>query len=91
MFQTSLGQAEPLGATVTADGVNFSLFSQNATKVELLLFQNPADPAPAQVIEIPAPVQFYWHVHVDGLGANTAYAYRVYGPGNDAVTRNSGD
>ena len=84
MFQTSLGQSQPLGATVTAEGINFSLFSQNATKVELLLFQDPADPQPAQIIEIPQPTLFYWHVQVAGLKANTAYAYRVYGPGGDA-------
>jgi isoamylase len=91
MFQTSPGRAQPLGATVTGDGVNFSLFSQNATKVELLLFQNPADPQPAQVIEMPAPTLFYWHVQVNGLQANTAYAYRVYGPGGDADTASSGN
>jgi pullulanase/glycogen debranching enzyme len=55
MFQTSLGRPQPLGATLTAGGVNFSLFSENATKVELLLFQDPADLQPAQVVEIPAP------------------------------------
>ncbi|MBV8900948.1 MAG: hypothetical protein JOY92_12650 [Verrucomicrobia bacterium] len=90
MFQTSPGRPQPLGATVTAEGVDFSLFSQNATKVELLLFQDPADPEPVQVIAMPAPTLFYWHVHVDGLAANTAYAYRVYGPGGDAVTKTSG-
>ena len=91
MFQTSLGQAEPLGATVAAGGVNFSLFSQNATKVELLLFQNPTDPQPAQLIEMPQPTLFYWHVQVDGLKPNTAYAYRVYGPNGDAETERSGN
>ena len=91
MFQTSHGRPQPLGATVVAGGVNFSLFSQNATKVELLLFQDFADPQPAQIIEISAPTLFYWHVQVDGLPDNTAYAYRVYGPGGDAETARSGN
>jgi isoamylase len=91
MFQTSSGRPLPLGATVVAGGVNFSLFSQNATKVELLLFQDSADPQPAQIIEISAPTLFYWHVQVDGLPDNTAYAYRVYGPGGDAETARSGN
>jgi glycogen operon protein len=90
MFQTSLGRPQPLGATIAAGGVNFSLFSENATKVELLLFQDPGDLQSAQVIEMPAPTLFYWHVQVDGLPANTAYAYRVYGPGGDAETERSG-
>ena len=91
MWQTSLGRPQPLGATITAEGVNFSLFSQNATKVELLLFQNPSDPGAVQVITMPTRTQFYWHVHVDGLTANTAYAYRVYGPGGDTETEQSGN
>jgi isoamylase len=91
MFQTSPGRSQPLGATVNAEGVNFSLFSANATKVELLLFQDPADPQPIQIIEIPEPTLFYWHLPVDGLMTNTAYAYRVYGPGGDAETKRSGN
>ena len=91
MWQTNPGRPQPLGATITAEGVNFSLFSQHATKVELLLFQNPNDPGALQVVTMPAPTQFYWHVHVDGLPANTAYAYRIYGPGGDAETQRSGN
>jgi glycogen operon protein len=53
--------------------------------VELLLFQNPNDPGPVQVVTVHRPTQLYWHVHVDGLTANTAYAYRVYGPGGDVL------
>ena len=34
------GAATPLGATVTADGVNFSVYSKHATRVELLLFES---------------------------------------------------
>lgn len=51
-FATRVGQSQPLGATVNASGVNFSLFSQNATQVDLLLFNAPLDPAPSQVITI---------------------------------------
>jgi isoamylase len=40
------GSAHPLGATVRADGVNFSLFSENATGVELLLFDDHDDVEP---------------------------------------------
>ena len=83
VYPTSPGQPQPLGATVLPGGVNFSLFSENAARVDLLLFDQPADPQPAQVITISAPTLFYWHVQVTGLPAGTAYAYRVYGPGSD--------
>jgi len=43
--QTSLrvwpGKPSPLGATVTGGGVNFALFSENAERVELCLFDSP--------------------------------------------------
>ena len=89
-FTTRPGQPKPLGATVNAAGVNFSLFSENATKVALLLFNRSDDLQPAQVIEIDQPTQFYWHVQVDGLVANAAYAYRVFGPSGDMDTQRFG-
>jgi isoamylase len=36
-----LGRSSPLGATVEPGGVNFAIFSENATKVELCLFDSP--------------------------------------------------
>jgi isoamylase len=46
------GTSFPLGATVQADGVNFSVFSKNATLVELLLFDSADAAAPARVIPL---------------------------------------
>ena len=77
------GQSYPLGATVYPDGVNFSLFSQHAEKIELLLFDSPNSPRPARTILL-TPEQnqtyHYWHVFVPGLTAEQVYAYRAYGP-----------
>jgi len=42
MLSTRPGRPQPLGATINPNGVNFSLFSQNATRVELLLFDHQA-------------------------------------------------
>ena len=42
----TIGQSSPLGATVFADGVNFSVFSKNATGMELLLFDEVTDSKP---------------------------------------------
>jgi glycogen operon protein len=81
--QVEQGRAHPLGATVTATGVNFSLFSENATGVELLLFAESDSPQPYQTIRLDPFVNktfHFWHVNVAGLGAGAHYAYRVYGP-----------
>ena len=46
------GRPHPLGATVDAAGVNFSFFSQHATGIELLLFDEHDDPEPIQRIAL---------------------------------------
>jgi isoamylase len=89
-FATRPGQSEPLGATVNDSGVNFSIFSEDATGVELLLFAQANDLQPVQVIQIDQPTLFYWHIQVDALRANTAYAYRLSGPSGTAVTQQFG-
>lgn len=48
-YATTRGQPKPLGATVDDDGVNFSIFSQHASGVDLLLFDAPDDVEPAHV------------------------------------------
>ena len=45
------GNSSPLGATAGHGGVNFSLFSRDATGVELLFFDRPDDAKPARVIQ----------------------------------------
>jgi glycogen operon protein len=82
-YATGPGRAHPLGATADATGVNFSVFSRNATAVELLLFDEHDQPEPIQVIPLDPAVNktfFFWHVHVEGLRPGAHYAYRVDGP-----------
>ena len=82
-YKTSSGRQHPLGATVDESGVNFALFSQNATGVELLLFNEHDHPEPAQVIALDPKTNksfHFWHVYVEGLSAGMHYAYRVDGP-----------
>ena len=84
-FETSAGSPHPIGATLYPDGVNFSLFSQNATKVELLLFNKPNALEPYEVVELNREVNFsfhFWHIYVKRLKAGTFYAWRVDGPNN---------
>ena len=55
LFETEPGRPQPLGATVDKEGVNFSVFSRNATTVELLLFERQDDVQPIQIIKLKPP------------------------------------
>jgi glycogen operon protein len=82
-FAVERGSPHPLGANPGPDGVNFSLFSENATGVELLLFATHDAPQPFQVIRLDPFVNksfHFWHVLVQGLQPGAHYAYRVDGP-----------
>ena len=77
------GQSFPIGSTVHNNGVNFSLFSKNASSVELLLFNDVNDVIPARVITLDAKknrTYHYWHVFISGIGHGQLYGYRVNGP-----------
>lgn len=81
------GKSYPLGATVTPDrsGVNFCVYSRNATAVEILLFDSPEAGHPSEVIRLSIlnhRTYFYWHAFVEGIKPGQIYAYRVYGPFN---------
>ena len=76
---TDAGHAHPVGATVVEGGVNFSVFSENAATVELLLFAHPADVEPVIVVPLVRDYHF-WHAFVPGVRTGTAYAFRAAGP-----------
>jgi isoamylase len=84
----STGRSSPLGATVFPGGVNFSVFSRNASGVELLLFDKEDDAQPARSV-IADPVvnhtYHYWHIFVPGVQPGQLYGYRVRGPFEPAV------
>jgi isoamylase len=77
------GQSSPLGATVCPGGVNFSVYSRNASGLELALFDREDDVQPERVVTIdPAAnrTSHYWHVFVEGVKPGQLYGYRVQGP-----------
>jgi isoamylase len=77
------GRPHPLGATCDEQGVNFSVFSQHAYGMELLLFLSHNSPFPSQVFRLDPNVNrtfHFWHIYISGIGPGTHYAYRVYGP-----------
>ena len=73
------GSPEPLGATVTAVGVNFALWSRNATRVELCL-HDESGAKEFRRFDLPARTGDVWHGLVPGLAAGLSYGYRVHGP-----------
>jgi len=73
------GLPNPLGATWTGLGVNFALFSANATKVELCLFDDDGT-TEIERIALPEYTDEVWHGFLPDARPGTIYAYRVYGP-----------
>lgn len=73
------GYCYPLGSTFDGKGVNFSLFSANAEKVVLCLFDDKGKKETNR-IEILENDHGIWHVYVEGIRAGQIYGYRVYGP-----------
>jgi glycogen operon protein len=81
---TSASLAYPLGPTLTAAGVNFSIFSAHATQVEILFFDHADAQQPARVTKLDSTINrtsHYWHIFVPGIVAGQLYGYRVDGPG----------
>src|SRR5690349_12322440 len=77
------GSSFPLGATLSSDGANFSVFSNRSTAAQLLLFDAADDPEPSRVIDLDRyenRTYHYWHVSVPGVTAGQIYAYRMAGP-----------
>jgi glycogen operon protein len=77
------GRSFPLGATICQFGVNFSVYSKHAARVELLFFDNVEDDKPTRVIELD-PLKnrtfHYWHTCVPGIQSGQLYGYHVHGP-----------
>ncbi len=82
-FETRPGRPHPLGATPDAHGTNFAIFSQDATAVQLLLFDAHDSGQPVATIDLD-PVRnrtfYFWHVYVRDVSPGMSYAYRVDGP-----------
>ena len=74
------GRSYPLGATWDGRGVNFALFSENATRVELCLFESAGDGAESQRLSLVEQTDMVWHVYLPDVRPGQVYGYRVHGP-----------
>lgn len=79
IYKVSEGRPDPLGATLDDAGVNFAIFSENATNMTVCLFSD--DGVEEQLlIDLPEREGFIWHGHITGLKAGQKYGYRAHGP-----------
>ena len=75
---THPGKPYPLGSTYNGKGVNFALFSENASAVDLCLFDETG--IQTQCIPVTERTHNQWHVFIPGLKPGQLYGYRVHGP-----------
>jgi isoamylase len=73
------GQPYPLGAIWDGSGVNFALFSENATAVDLCLF-DPQEPTKETRIRMTEQTDQVWHIYLPEARPGLLYGYRVHGP-----------
>jgi glycogen operon protein len=78
------GNPYPLGATWDGSGVNFALFSENATGVELCLFDGENRNRETKQIRMTEQTNQVWHVYLPEARPGQLYGYRVHGPYNPA-------
>src|SRR3954463_2949681 len=78
-MRLSAGAPHPLGATWDGRGTNFALFSANATKVELCLFDSHGR-RERERIALPERTEDVWHGYLNDVAPGQLYAYRVHGP-----------
>src|SRR5574339_464431 len=74
------GDPYALGATWDGDGVNFALFSEHATAVELCLFDSETGNEEVERIRLIEQSDLVWHVYLPGLQPGRRYGFRVHGP-----------
>ena len=78
------GSPLPIGGThQQGDGVNFVLFSRNATGVRLELYRHPDDTSATRIVDFD-PLRHrtgdIWHIWVRGVSVGQLYGYRIEGP-----------
>ena len=78
------GAPYPLGATWDGGGVNFALFSEHATGVELCLFDAPDSTVESVTIALTEQTDMVWHGYLPDIRPGQLYGYRVHGPHDPA-------
>ena len=79
------GRPYPLGATWDGEGVNFSIFSEHAERVELCLFGDDDAEQESARLTLPEYTDLAWHGYLKGAAPGQRYGYRVHGPYDPAT------
>jgi len=79
-MRTRPGSPYPLGATWDGSGVNFGLFSEHATKVEMCMFDGPDGNREMARIPMREQTDQVWHIYLPEARPGQRYGYRVEGP-----------
>jgi glycogen operon protein len=79
MSRVREGSPHAQGAIWDGKGTNFTLFSANATKVEVCLF-DPAGKKELERLELPEYTDQIWHGYIEGVHPSSVYGFRVHGP-----------
>ena len=79
LFEMRAGRPSPMGATVMGDGVNFAVFSANATRIDVCLF-SPDGARELQRLPLPEREGDVWFGFVPGVAAGQLYGLRAHGP-----------
>ena len=79
------GRPYPLGATWDGEGVNFALFSENATGVDLCLFDSEHQQRETVRLPMEECTDLVWHVYLPEVRPGHLYGYRVHGPYDPSV------
>lgn len=74
------GNPYPLGATWDGKGVNFALYADNATGVDLCLFNSNEQDVESVKVRLTERTHHVWHVYLPQVNPGQLYGYRVYGP-----------
>src|ERR1700759_1244518 len=74
------GRPYPLGATWDGAGVNFAIFSEHATKVELCLFDSVEEKTESHRVVLPEHTDMVWHGYLPDVEPGQLYGYRAHGP-----------
>jgi isoamylase len=70
----------PLGATWDGVGVNFAIFSEHATRVELCLFDSKDAEVESLTIPLPEQTDMVWHGYLPDVHPGQLYGFRIHGP-----------
>ena len=74
------GRSAPLGATWDGKGVNFAVFSEHATQVDLCLFDSPLATKETDRIPLPDLTDHVWNGYLPDVKPGQLYGFRAHGP-----------